>query len=99
MTALTWLYIGFAGQAMFAGRFLLQWLCSEKEGRSVIPIQFWYLSLAGGVILLAYAIYKGDPVFITGQSTGAFIYTRNLVLIHRERAALRQAEGESKTSD
>ena len=66
-------------------RFLLQWLSSEKKGRSVIPVAFWYFSFAGGLTLLAYAIYRKDPVFIIGQSTGTFIYARNLQLIARER--------------
>ena len=80
-----WLAIGFLGQAIFSARFIVQWLVSEKEKRSVIPIAFWYLSLCGGITLLLYSIYKKDPVFILGQSTGVFIYTRNLLLIHRER--------------
>lgn len=91
-----WLAIGFAGQAMFASRFILQWFRSEMEGRSVIPISFWYCSVAGGVVLLAYAIYKRDPVFILGQGTGLFVYGRNLYLIFRERALLREA-AEAKT--
>ena len=91
-----WLAIGFAGQAMFASRFILQWFRSEMEGRSVIPISFWYCSVAGGVVLLAYAIYKRDPVFIIGQGSGLFVYGRNLYLIFRERTLLRQAT-ETKT--
>ena len=86
-----WLAIGFAGQAMFASRFILQWFRSEMEGRSVIPISFWYCSVGGGVVLLAYAIYKRDPVFILGQGSGLFVYGRNLYLIFRERALLREA--------
>src|SRR5205807_5698264 len=58
-----WLAIGFAGQALFASRFIIQWFKSELEGRSVIPLAFWYCSMAGGIVLLAYAIYKRDPVF------------------------------------
>lgn len=85
-----WLGIGLLGQGIFSARFLVQWLVSEKEKRSVIPVVFWYLSLLGGVTLLAYSIYKHDPVFILGQSTGVLIYTRNLLLIHRERVS-RQA--------
>ena len=91
-----WLTIGFAGQAMFASRFILQWFRSEMEGRSVIPISFWYCSVAGGVVLLAYAVYKRDPVFILGQGSGLFVYSRNLYLIFRERALLRHA-AEAKT--
>ncbi|MFA5959848.1 MAG: lipid-A-disaccharide synthase N-terminal domain-containing protein [Tatlockia sp.] len=84
-----WLAIGFIGQGIFSARFIVQWLVSEKEKRSVIPVAFWYLSLLGGITLLIYSIYKQDPVFILGQSTGAFIYGRNLFLIQRERAAHR----------
>lgn len=75
-----WLGIGFVGQAFFFSRFLIQWLASERAGRSVIPMAFWYLSLMGGFALLMYAIHLGDPVFILGQSTGAIIYLRNLYL-------------------
>ena len=78
-----WVYIGFLGQMLFASRFVIQWLASERRKESVIPVAFWYLSLAGGLTLLSYAIWRRDPVFIMGQSTGAFIYIRNLVLIHR----------------
>jgi lipid-A-disaccharide synthase-like uncharacterized protein len=73
-----WYAIGFIGQAFFFSRFLVQWLASERAKRSVIPVSFWYLSLLGGGTLLIYAIHVGDPVFILGQSTGAFIYLRNL---------------------
>ncbi len=79
--------IGFAGQAMFSARFLVQWLASEVRKRSVIPTAFWYFSLAGGVLLLTYAILRGDPVFIVGQAAGLVVYGRNLVLISRQRAA------------
>lgn len=82
---LLWLGIGFLGQALFSMRFLVQWLSSERQRRSVIPLAFWYFSLAGGLTLLAYAIYRADPVFIVGQLTGIFIYARNLQLIVRER--------------
>lgn len=79
-----WFAVGFTGQAFFFSRFLVQWLASEQAGRSVIPMSFWYLSLLGGITLLAYAIHLGDPVFILGQSTGTFIYLRNLHLRRRE---------------
>jgi len=82
-----WLFLGFVGQLLFASRFLVQWMASERKGESVIPVHFWYLSLAGSLILLAYAIFRLDPVFILGQSTGFLIYTRNLMLIYRKRAA------------
>ncbi len=80
-----WLIVGFTGQALFSARFLIQWLSSEKQKRSVIPVAFWYFSIAGGVVLLSYAIYRQDPVFILGQLTGVFIYARNLYFIANER--------------
>ena len=86
-----WLTIGFIGQALFASRFIVQWFKSEMEGRSIIPVAFWYCSVGGGVVLLAYAIYKRDPVFIIGQASGLVVYGRNLWLIFRERSALKQA--------
>ncbi len=87
-----WLGIGFVGQAMFFMRFFVQWLQSERQRRSVIPVSFWYFSIGGGVVLLAYAIYRRDPVFIVGQSTGVLIYARNLYFIHRERTVAGQAD-------
>jgi lipid-A-disaccharide synthase-like uncharacterized protein len=81
-----WLAIGFIGQALFFGRFFVQWIASERRKQSVVPRSFWYLSLAGGVVLLAYAIHRRDPVFILGQATGFFIYTRNLWFIHRPQS-------------
>lgn len=80
-----WIAIGFAGQAMFSMRFLFQWLYSERAKRSVIPEVFWYFSVAGGATLLAYAIYKRDPVFIVGQGAGLLIYARNIYFIHRDK--------------
>ena len=80
-----WLIVGFTGQALFFSRFLIQWIQSEREGRSTIPRAFWYLSLAGGLFLLVYAIYRQDPVFIIGQSIGAFVYIRNLMLLRRQQ--------------
>ncbi len=79
--------IGLAGQLLFSARFLVQWVASERAGRSVMPVAFWYFSLAGGLVLLAYALYRADPVFILGQGAGTFIYLRNLMLIYRERTA------------
>ena len=73
-----WLVLGFLGQAMFSGRFLLQWIASERKKLSVVPVAFWWLSLAGGTTLLAYAIYRRDPVFILGQALGLVVYCRNL---------------------
>lgn len=80
-----WVMIGLGGQLAFTARFLVQWIASEKAGRSTIPIAFWYFSIVGGTILLSYAIYRADPVFILGQSMGVVIYSRNLWLIRRER--------------
>ncbi|HEY7482583.1 MAG TPA: lipid-A-disaccharide synthase N-terminal domain-containing protein [Gemmatimonadales bacterium] len=85
-TDVLWLGIGFLGQALFSMRFLVQWLRSERAGRSVVPIAFWYLSLGGGLLLLSYAIHRRDPVFILGQGTGVIVYLRNLHLIHLQRA-------------
>ena len=82
-----WYTVGFIGQAFFFSRFLVQWLASEKAGRSVIPLSFWYLSILGGTTLFVYAVHVGDPVFILGQSTGAAIYFRNLYLRFQEEAA------------
>lgn len=80
-----WLLIGFAGQALFSARFIVQWLSSEKLKKSVIPTSFWYFSVAGGCTLLAYAIHRQDPVFILGQAAGLFIYFRNLQFLRRGR--------------
>ena len=82
---LIWLIIGFGGQGLFTARFLVQWIKSEKQKKSIIPVEFWYLSLFGGLTLLIYAIHKQDPVFILGQSFGVVIYSRNLYFIHHER--------------
>jgi lipid-A-disaccharide synthase-like uncharacterized protein len=84
-----WLAVGFAGQFLFMMRFLWQWVQSERNKRSMIPIAFWYFSLAGGMTLFAYAVHRQDPVFITGQMLGVIVYTRNLLLIRRERRAAR----------
>jgi lipid-A-disaccharide synthase-like uncharacterized protein len=86
-TEILWIGIGFVGQGMFFGRFVLQWIASERAQRSVVPVAFWWFSLVGSVIVLAYAIYKQDIVFIVGQSTGFIVYTRNLILIQRQRNA------------
>ena len=93
-----WVLVGFLGQALFASRFIIQWFKSEIVGRSVIPIAFWWCSMGGGIVLCAYAIYKMDPVFITGQATGLLVYSRNLFLIYRERAAAHETvAGKSQT--
>ncbi|MFC2967990.1 lipid-A-disaccharide synthase N-terminal domain-containing protein [Acidimangrovimonas pyrenivorans] len=77
--------VGLCGQLMFTARFLVQWIASERVRRSVVPVMFWYFSIGGGLILLTYAIYRRDPVFMLGQSMGIVIYARNLWLIHAER--------------
>jgi len=77
--------IGFGRQALFAARFIIQWLSSENAGRSVIPVAFWYFSISGGLVLLTYAIWRQDPVIIAGQSVGVLIYLRNLYFIHKEK--------------
>jgi len=80
-----WLLIGFLGQGLFSARFLVQWIASEKARRSVIPAAFWFFSIAGGLTLLAYAIYRQDPVFIVGQAAGLVIYARNVYFVLLER--------------
>lgn len=80
-----WVCVGFAGQTLFSARFIVQWLASERARRSVVPVAFWFFSLGGGATLLAYAIYRRDPVFIAGQGAGLVIYVRNLMLIRGER--------------
>ncbi|MBX6315427.1 MAG: lipid-A-disaccharide synthase N-terminal domain-containing protein [Isosphaeraceae bacterium] len=91
-----WLTVGFTGQAIFTARFLAQWVVSERQKDSVVPVIFWWLSLAGGLTLLCYAVHREDPVIIVGQSLGVFIYVRNLMLVakgkrraakHRRRAS------------
>jgi lipid-A-disaccharide synthase-like uncharacterized protein len=77
------LLLGFVGQTLFAGRFLVQWWKSERVGKSVVPLSFWLLSVGGGVLMLGYAILRRDPVFILGQAGGLIVYVRNLVLIRR----------------
>jgi lipid-A-disaccharide synthase-like uncharacterized protein len=80
-----WLALGFFAQALFTARFLVQWIASERAGRSVIPIAFWFFSIGGGALLLVYAVYRRDPVFIAGQAFGVFVYARNLYFELRDR--------------
>lgn len=82
---LAWIVFGLFGQLMFTGRFLVQWLASERAGRSVVPVTFWYFSIMGGLIVLLYGIHKLDPVIILGQLPGVLIYSRNLWLIRQHR--------------
>jgi lipid-A-disaccharide synthase-like uncharacterized protein len=95
-----WITFGFLGQTIFFMRWVVQWLASEKHAESRVPVAFWYMSLIGGLITLAYAIHIKDPVFIAGQSVGAIVYLRNLMLIYRANqaapapaAAPKQAKG------
>lgn len=87
-----WVTIGFLGQALFFMRFFVQWIASERVGQSIIPNAFWYFSIGGGLVLLSYAIWRQDPVFILGQSTGILIYSRNLYFIHRKPVKSGDAE-------
>jgi len=80
-----WVVMGLTAQAVFAGRFLIQWIASERAGRSYVPVAFWYISIIGGLMLLSYAIWRKDIVFILGQLFGVVVYSRNLVLIHKAR--------------
>lgn len=80
--------LGLLGQALFFSRFLVQWIASEKRGRSVVPLSFWHLSIGGGGLLLVYALWRQDPVIVLGQAVGLFVYVRNLMLIHRRRAVV-----------
>ena len=79
------LIVGFLGQGLFASRFIVQWIYSERMKASSIPISFWYLSIFGGITLLIYAIFRKDPVIILGQSFGILIYLRNLILIYKSK--------------
>ena len=83
-----WAVLGFAAQFLFMMRFAVQWIASERAKKSVMPVAFWFFSMGGGVLLLVYAIQRQDPVFITGQALGLFIYGRNLWLIFKEKSAL-----------
>lgn len=87
-----WIAIGFLGQGLFFGRWVVQWIASEKKAASEVPLSFWYMSLIGGLITLAYAIYRNDPVFIAGQSVGSVVYIRNLMLIRRTDHSKGQAD-------
>lgn len=87
---LIWVIIGVGAQLLFSMRFIVQWIASEKQRRSVVPELFWWFSITGGLTLLAYAIHRQDPVFILGQSLGVVIYIRNLWLIHAEKRASQQ---------
>jgi lipid-A-disaccharide synthase-like uncharacterized protein len=87
-----WTDIGYLGQVLFGCRFLVQWIASERRRRTVVPHAFWYLSIGGGALVLAYAIHQRDPVFIVPQAAGLLIYARNLWLIHRAAPATADAD-------
>jgi lipid-A-disaccharide synthase-like uncharacterized protein len=80
-----WAVLGFLAQAMFSGRFLVQWIASERARRSIIPVAFWWFSIAGGTLLFVYALHRKDPVFILGQGGGLLIYVRNIMFVLREQ--------------
>ena len=80
-----WVLLGFVAQGLFTIRFLVQWIASERAGRSVIPLTFWFFSIGGGLLLLIYALYRKDPVFIAGQGGGLLIYVRNVMFVLREQ--------------
>jgi len=82
-----WVLLGLVAQIMFTMRFLVQWIASERAGRSVVPMAFWIFSIGGGLLLLAYALYRKDVVFIIGQAFGVFVYLRNLQFVLRDRGA------------
>ena len=86
-----WVLLGFVAQGLFTMRFVVQWIASERVGHSVFPLAFWLFSIAGGLLLLAYALYRRDPVFIAGQGFGVFVYLRNLQFVLRDRRAARAA--------
>ncbi len=88
-----WVILGFVAQAMFMMRFVVQWIASERAGRSIVPVAFWFFSVAGGALLLTYAIIRKDPVFIAGQGLGLLIYFRNLWFIFKERRGDEPAVG------
>jgi lipid-A-disaccharide synthase-like uncharacterized protein len=80
-----WFFFGLIAQLSFTGRFLVQWIVSEKKGRSVVPVHFWYLSLLGGAMLLVYFVGRGESIGALGQTTGVVVYIRNIMLIHKEK--------------
>jgi lipid-A-disaccharide synthase-like uncharacterized protein len=86
-----WIAVGLLGQALFSARFLVQWIATERKRQSVVPREFWYFSVGGGLTLLAYAIHRLDPVFILGQGAGLLVYARNLYFIHRRRGQTAEA--------
>ena len=96
-TETIWLAVGFLGQGIFFMRWVVQWLASERSAESRVPIGFWYLSMVGGLITLAYAIYRKDPVFIAGQSIGTFVYIRNLMLIQKRSTPIKVSQKQNSS--
>jgi len=92
-----WAAFGLVAQLAFTARFVVQWITSERAGKSIIPLGFWYFSLFGSAGLLVYAIVRADPIFILGQGLGSVIYLRNLNLIYRERRRARAADENVRT--
>jgi lipid-A-disaccharide synthase-like uncharacterized protein len=80
-----WFVLGVVGQVMFSGRFLVQWLVSEKHAKSIVPVAFWYFSIAGGICLMIYGLKRAEPIIILGQSFGLIVYARNLYFIRKEK--------------
>jgi len=76
-----WVMLGFVAQAFFTMRFVVQWVASERARKSVMPVAFWFFSIGGGALLLVYALYRRDPVFIAGQALGLIVYVRNVYFI------------------
>ncbi|ABE62871.1 lipid A biosynthesis-like protein [Nitrobacter hamburgensis X14] len=76
-----WVVLGFVAQGFFTMRFVVQWIASERARKSVVPVAFWFFSIGGGTLLLAYALYRRDPVFIAGQALGLVVYFRNVYFI------------------
>lgn len=95
-SGVAWVVLGFAAQAVFAGRFLVQWVVSERQRKSTIPDAFWWMSLAGGLMLFVYFVWRQDPVGVFGQSSGVVIYARNLRLIRKDR--LRQQRDDAPST-
>jgi lipid-A-disaccharide synthase-like uncharacterized protein len=81
-----WLVFGIAAQLLFTARFIVQWVVSERLGKSVVPLAFWFLSMGGGVMLLIYGLVRREPIIIMGQALAVFIYLRNMMLIFRDKA-------------
>ena len=92
-----WAWVGIFSQGLFTCRFLMQWIASERAGRSVVPFSFWLLSIAGGLMLLIYSLYRRDPVYIGGQAIGVLIYSRNVALVLKERRRAAKSMNEAQT--